>query len=54
MKINIAKSTDKMLGGLRLSDQLYDKISALATKGRVSKQEIIRAILNQVIDDVEI
>lgn len=54
MKIQIKKSSDKQIGMLRLPKNTYDKIEKLAKKKEVSKQEIIRAILNQIIDEVEI
>jgi len=53
MKIRIAKSTDKILGSLRVSNEVYDKLEAIAKKKEVSKQEVVRAILDEVIDKVE-
>jgi hypothetical protein len=54
MKITIKKSTDKLIGALRVSQKVYDKIVSIAKNEKVSNQEVIRAILEQVIDDVEI
>lgn len=53
MKIRIAKSTDKVIGALRVSQNVYDKIESIANKEKVSKQEVVRAILDEVIDKIE-
>ena len=54
MKIRIAKSTTKIIGALRVSEHVYEKLKALSEKEKVSMQEIVRAILDEVIDSVEI
>lgn len=54
MKIRIAKSTDKILGSLRVSQEVFNKLEALAKKKEVSKQEVLRAILDEVIDKIEV
>jgi len=54
MKIRLAKSADKIIGALRVSPETYGKIEILARQGGVSNQEVVRAILDQVINDVEI
>jgi predicted DNA-binding protein len=53
MKIRISKSTDKILGSLRVSNDVYNKIEAIAKKKEVSKQEVVRAILDEAIDKIE-
>jgi predicted DNA-binding protein len=53
-KIRIANPAGKMIGALRVSDEVFTKITALAEKKAVSRQEVIRAILDAVIDDIEI
>lgn len=53
MKLHIKKSTDKNLGALRISQEVFDKLEALAKKKEVSKQEVVRAILDEVIDEIE-
>lgn len=53
MKIRIAKSADEMIGALRVSPHVFAKVSKIADKEKVSKQEVIRAILDQVIDEIE-
>lgn len=53
MKIRISKSSDKIIGALRVSPNVFEKIEKLAKKNKVSKQEIVRAILYEVIDTVE-
>ena len=54
MKIRPAKVTGKIIGAVRVSDEVYAKVHALAKKAGVSAQEIIRAILDEVIDEVEL
>lgn len=53
MKIRIAKSTDKQFGNLRVSQDVFEKIEKIAAKKEVSNQEVVRAILDAVIDEVE-
>lgn len=53
MKLKIPKSGDKLIGAVRLSQDIFIKIEALAKKHGVSNQEIIRHILINVIDTVE-
>lgn len=53
MKIRLAKSTDKQIGGLRVSLDVFSKLEKIAAEKKVSKQEIVRAILDEVIDKVE-
>ena len=54
MKIRINKTTDKIIGALRCSTRVYDKVEKLAKEQKVTKQDIIRAILEEVIDEVEV
>lgn len=54
MKIRVAKSTERIIGALRVSAKVDAVISVIAKKEKVSKQEVIRAILDQIIDDIEI
>ena len=54
MKLRLSKTATKMLGALRVSNEIWEKLDAIARKEKVSVQEIIRAILDQVIDDVEL
>ena len=54
MKIKLHKSAEKIVGAVRVSENIYDKISSLAKAEKVSMQEIIRAILDEVIDDIEV
>lgn len=42
-----------MLGLLRVSNEVYGKLEAIAKKKEVSKQKVLRAILDEVIDKVE-
>lgn len=53
MKLHIPKSGDKIIGSLRVSKDIFDKIEILAKKNGVSNQEIVRQILINVIDSIE-
>lgn len=53
MKIRISKTSDKIIGALRVSNEVYEKVEKIAKKEKVSKQEVVRAILDQVIDTIE-
>ena len=52
MKIRLSKSADKNIGSLRVSPEVFEKLEKLSKQQNVSKQEIIRAILDSVIDEV--
>lgn len=52
-EIRLQKSTDKIIGSLRCSTRVYEKIDAMATAQNVSKQDIVRAILEEVIDEIK-
>lgn len=54
MKIHISRNADKIIGALRVSKKVYDIVTQIAKNEGVSNQEVIRAILEQVIDDIEI
>lgn len=54
MKIYLSKKSDKIIGALRLPNDLFEKIEKIAKEQKVSNQEVIRAILIQVIDEVEV
>lgn len=54
MKIRIKKSADIMIGSLRVSAKVYNRIQELSKKAGVSNQEVMRAILDEVIDKVEV
>lgn len=53
-KIIVTKPTEKLIGAVRLPLDTYEKVVALSKGLGVSNQEIIRAILNQTIDEVEV
>lgn len=53
MKIRISKSSDKQIGNLRISEKVFNRLEEISEKEKVSKQEIIRAILDEVIDKVK-
>lgn len=52
MKLKIKKNEDKIIGSLRVSTEVFDKIERLAKKEKVSSQAIVRAILEQFIDQI--
>ena len=54
MKINVKKTAEKIIGALRVSPEVFYKIETLAKKEKVTNQVIIRAILEKVIDEIEV
>ena len=54
MKIRISKSADKIIGAQRVSPKVFEKLELIAKKEKVSKQEVVRAILDQVIESIEV
>ena len=54
MKLAIHKPSDKQIGNVRASDHVFTKLVAIAKKKGVSKQAVVRAILEQVVDTIEI
>ena len=52
-EIRLQKSTDKIIGALRCSNRVFEKVEAMATAQNVTKQEIVRAILEEVIDEIK-
>lgn len=53
MKIKIHKTASKTVGALRVSPETFDKVVKLAKREKVTNQDIVRAILEQVIDTIE-
>lgn len=53
-KLNIHRATEKIVGAVRLSAAAFDKLDALAKKSGVSKQEVLRKILDDVIGEYEV
>jgi predicted DNA-binding protein len=54
MKIHISKSADAQLGTMRINQHVFERLEEIAKEKGVSKQEVVRAILDQVIDDIEV
>lgn len=54
MKISIAKKAEKQIGGFRVSLKVYNRCKEISTKEGVTVAEVMRSILEQVIDNVEI
>jgi len=52
-EIKLITPSDKQIGNVRVSLRLYNKISDIAKQHDVSNQEIVRAILENVIDEVK-
>lgn len=50
-EIRLAKTSDKIIGALRVSDKTYTRIEELAKASKVSNQEIVRAIVEGFIDE---
>jgi hypothetical protein len=54
MKLRIKKSADKIIGALRVSPSVFSKIEAIAKREQVTNQVVVRAILDEVIDTIEL
>lgn len=54
MELNIKKTSEKIIGSLRVPLYVYEKIEKLAHENVVSKQEIVRAILIKLIETKEL
>lgn len=52
-EIRLQKSTDKIIGSLRCSTRVFEKLEEMATTNNVTKQEIVRAILEEFIDEIK-
>lgn len=52
-EIKLIKSSDKILGAVRVSDDVFKKIVDLAKSQGVTNQDIVRAILVNCIDDIK-
>ena len=51
MELNIPKSSNRVVGGLRVSDDIYEWICKMAEEYGVTNQEVIRHILQKVYED---
>lgn len=51
-EIKLQKNVDMIIGALRVDEDVSNKISKMAEDNNVSKQDIIRSILKEVIDEV--
>lgn len=52
--IKLNKSKEYQIGNVRVDKVLFDKIEELAKSNNTSNQTIIRAILENCIDDIKI
>ena len=50
-EIRLSKTSDKIIGNLRVSDKTYTRIEELSKANNVSNQEIVRAIVESFIDE---
>lgn len=50
-KLNFRTTQPKLIGSVRVRDEIFNKISHLANANKVSKAEIIRVILEEVFKD---
>jgi hypothetical protein len=53
MKITIQGPAYKIIGSLRVSDKVFLKISTIAKREKCSNQDVVRAILERFINDIE-
>lgn len=53
MKLHITKTAPKIIGALRVSEKVFARIKKISEREDSSMQEIVRAILDQVIDEIE-
>lgn len=54
MKLKLQPAADRIIGALRVPPAVYDKIKLIANKNEVSLQEVVRAILVETIDTIEV
>jgi hypothetical protein len=52
--IKLHKKTDKIIGALRCSERVFNLLGIMAKENKVTKQEIVRAILEEVIDEIKL
>lgn len=53
MELKISKTLNRQIGNVRVSDKVFKKIEEISKKEKVNKQEVVRAILEQVIDEIK-
>lgn len=54
MKIKIAHKAEKQIGGFRVSLKVYKRCAEIAEKENVTVAEVMRSILEQIIDEIEV
>lgn len=50
--ITLSKTKDYQIGNVRVDKTTFDKVSKIAKEQKVSNQQIVRAILERLIDAV--
>lgn len=53
-EIKLIKSGEKIIGAMRVSDDTHKKLDVLAKKHKVSVQTIVKLIVDNFIDEVNI
>ena len=53
-EIILAKTSDKLISALRCSTRVFEKLEQMALDNKCTKQDVIRAILENVIDEIKI
>lgn len=53
-EIRLHKTTDKIIGALHCSIRVYEKVKKMSKENNVSMQDVVREILENVIDEVKI
>ena len=54
IRLRISTASGRQIGNLRVSAEVFEKLDKLAKENGVSKQEVARAILDQIINEVEV
>ena len=54
MKLVIHKPSEKQIGNVRVSEEVFNKVAQLSKFKGVSNQTIVRSILETVIDEVKV
>ena len=53
-EIKLNRTKDYQVGNVRVSKEIFEKITALAKENKVTNQTIVRAIVENFIDEIKI
>ena len=53
-EIKLIKKTAKIIGAVRVSEELFNKVKKLAKEHGVTNQDIVRTVLENCIDDIKL